>query len=158
MSKPAIDKETKIAALLVSGLMMTPADDLEGFRKKRLGHKSKVSVAHVQLVRELAMVLAAALKRDDDTQWTEIEKAAAILLKEPPPPPSESEAEAEPESESMASLAAEMSDSGPSKPAPVGAPIALDEVPANIAAEINKPSPWVAPSKAVRSPTASCSR
>ena len=160
----AVDKETKIAAMMLSALMTTGDDQLAGFRKKRLGRGSKVDLAHLRRARDVLTVIAKLVKEDNEERWDLLQQVWKLLLEQqadddrdivdPETEAAQSSDEPSlsedgPADEDSSGHVIESQDSDPPKPPKVGSAPVAGELPPEIAAKINKPSPWVAPARAL---------
>lgn len=72
-------------ALLVSGLITTPNEDLEDYRKKRLGRASTVPLDHLARARAVLITVAGALQSDDDDHIATVEEIHRLIHKTRPP-------------------------------------------------------------------------
>jgi len=77
-----VDKEAKLAALMMSGLVMTAADELADFRRRRLGPDSMIDLDHLRRAREVALSLVEAISADDESKWALVQAAWALFDQE----------------------------------------------------------------------------
>ena len=74
-----MEREQKIAAMLLSALVTTDDGELEDFRRKRLPRGVKVPVDDLRRLREVLVVLGEALRVDDEPSWETIRYVHASL-------------------------------------------------------------------------------
>ncbi|MBW2456844.1 MAG: hypothetical protein JRI68_20170 [Deltaproteobacteria bacterium] len=150
------DKQTKVGALLLWGLMGTGDDDLAKFRRQRIGRKSELDLEHLKRVRAMLRALVEAIRSDDEDRWEQVREAAAHLPEPTPEVRSPAEEDAKVASEPDDQLAPSTSgDQEPPdrQPHPVARPVPARHakpgrpiLPPVIAplSPPTKPSPWAA--------------
>lgn len=83
MSNDAEDDAAEVtpsnAARLLSVLLVTPGDDLLGYRKRMLGKQSTVSQERLSTMRGLLTRLGEVLLRGDDVHWEQVEATSDQL-------------------------------------------------------------------------------
>ncbi len=67
------------AARLLSVLLITPEDDLAGFRQRMLGKDSDVPLEHLRAARDALVSLGAALSSVEEAAWQKVSKARDLL-------------------------------------------------------------------------------
>ena len=133
-----IEREQKIAAMLLSALATTEEADLEDFRRKRLQRGATVTVEDLLRLRSLLHRCADALRSNDSTFWQHISDIYVRFEASPRGP-------AEPEAYPPSPIVAEPAEPEAYPPSPI---VAEPTEPA-----VSAPTTWVPPASVPSAPT-----
>ena len=136
------DQQVKAGAVLLWALMGAQEDQLDKFRRQRLGRSSKVELEHIERVREMLRSLVTALRDDREEAWQRVEEAWRLLktvatMQDPPSVPEED----------PSPIQANVPIDVPAAPPPSDAPalFAPPRAPSVTRAPVPMTSPWARP-------------